>query len=61
MATLIRKTFNWGDSLTVSEVQSFMIMVRHGSLQVAMVLEKYLRAPHFAGKRSQCICICICI
>ena len=33
-ATLIKKTFNWGGSLTVSEVQSIIIMNReHGGMQ----------------------------
>lgn len=41
MATPIRKTFNWGGRLTVSGVQSLIIMmgsIKGGGMQAGMVL-----------------------
>ena len=39
MTTLIRKTLNWGGSLTDSEVQ-IIITVGHGIVQADLLLEK---------------------
>lgn len=41
MASLIKRTFNW--IAYISEVQSIIIIVRHGDMQADMVLERELR------------------
>ena len=50
-ATLIKKTFNWGGLLTVSEVPS--IIREHGSIQADVVLEQ--RVLHLQATGSQLI------
>lgn len=49
-ATLIKKTFDWGGSLAISEVQSIIILMGSTAEQADVVLE--LKVLHLAGNRK---------